>query len=165
MLTGLNATRVLVVDDNRHMRAILKTMLRGFGVGRTIECESGAEALEALGSESVDLIITDHEMPHLTGAAMVAKLRRKEELARASLPVVMVTGHAGASRVFAARDAGVNEFCTKPISPFVLWTKIAATAKADRPFIRTATYVGPCRRRRRLPVAVDRRNASAFLDL
>lgn len=155
----LNSTTVLVVDDNRHMRAIHRAVLRSLGA-KVIEAEDGQAALEAVEREKPDLIVTDFEMPRLSGAAMVGRLRRSREIDRATTPVVMVTGHAGESRIYAARDAGVDEVCTKPISPAVLWSRLAAAARNRRLFVVSSAYVGPCRRRRAVSVATERRGAS-----
>lgn len=152
----LKSAKILVVDDNRHMRTIHKTVLRALGA-RVLEAADGQNALEVIDRERPDLIVTDFEMPRLSGAEMVERLRRSTEPGKAQTPVVMVTGHAGASRIFAARDAGVNEVCTKPVSPAGLWKRLAAVINHDRPFVRATHYVGPCRRRRAVPVRVERR--------
>lgn len=63
------------------------------------------------------------------------------------VPIIMVSGHAERRRVIMARDAGVNEFLVKPISPKALYDRLLAVVAFPRPFIRTKTYFGPDRRR------------------
>lgn len=152
----LNYTTILVVDDNRYMRTIHRTILRDLGA-TVVEAADGEEALKAVEESKPDLILTDYEMPNLSGAEMVGKLRRTKEIGTAATPVVMVTGHAATSRIFAARDAGVDEVCTKPISPAVLWSRLSAAVTKRRPFVVSGVYVGPCRRRRTQDVTVERR--------
>jgi DNA-binding response OmpR family regulator len=64
------------------------------------------------------------------------------------LPIIMMTGHSEKSRVVEARDAGVTEFVAKPLTAKAVLERIQAVIYRPRPFVRTATYFGPGRRRR-----------------
>jgi DNA-binding NtrC family response regulator len=82
-------------------------------------------------------------------------------------PIIMMTGHAEMSCVAAAIDAGVNTFLAKPISARSLADHVAAALNDRRPFIRTATFFGPDRRRRQIPnyPGPHRRTEDHFVEL
>jgi two-component system, chemotaxis family, chemotaxis protein CheY len=139
--------RFLVVDDNSHMRRIIRALLHGFGVREAYEAEDGAAGLEAFSSFSPDIVITDWAMPIFDGIELTRMIRQPETSANPYVPIIMVTGHAERRKVAEARDAGVTEFLVKPISAKGLYQRIASVVMLPRPFIRTSTYFGPCRRR------------------
>jgi two-component system, chemotaxis family, chemotaxis protein CheY len=139
--------RFLVVDDNSHMRRIIRALLHGFGVREAYEAEDGAAGLEAFSSFSPDIVITDWAMPIFDGIELTRMIRQPETSANPYVPIIMVTGHAERRKVAEARDAGVTEFLVKPISAKGLYQRIASVVMMPRPFIRTSTYFGPCRRR------------------
>jgi DNA-binding response OmpR family regulator len=146
-LAGPQDVEILVVDDHESMRTILAVMLRAFGFVRIREAENGEDALRVLEDYAPDIIVTDLKMDPLDGIGFVRRLRARPDR-KAMTPVIMVTGHATPFRVVAARDAGVNEFIAKPVNGRMLAERLTRIVEEDRPFIRCATYVGPCRRRR-----------------
>lgn len=123
---------VLVTDDSHYTREILKTVLRGFGINKVKEADSGIRAFELLDDGDVDLIICDIEMPVLNGIEFVRMLRSRtrppaQENLRAAdpnIPVIMLTSHAKKSLVDMAREAGANAFIVKPVVPKVLLDRI-----------------------------------------
>lgn len=139
--------RFLVVDDNAHMRRILRTLLHGFGSREVYEAEDGLSGLEALTQCAPEIVITDWVMPGLDGLKLTRMMRQPDAHANAYVPIIMLTGHSERIRVTAARDAGVTEFLAKPISANGLYQRVANVVLNPRPFIRTATYFGPDRRR------------------
>lgn len=148
MSIGLDAVRVLVVDDNAHMRSIVSTMLHSFGIRMIREAKDGAEAVEVLRRWPADLAICDFLMEPTDGVAFTREVRMAPDSPNPYLPVVMLTGHSELTRVTDARDAGVTEFVVKPLTAKALVDRINAVIFRPRPFIRTATYFGPDRRRR-----------------
>jgi CheY-like chemotaxis protein len=141
---------ILVVDDHESMRTIIAELLRAFGPARIREAENGETALRSLTLGPVDIVITDLKMPVLDGLGFVRRLRALEG-AIARVPVIMVSGHANVERVCAARDAGVDEFIVKPINGPLLADRLRRIIHQQRPFVTSASYVGPCRRRRTAP--------------
>jgi CheY-like chemotaxis protein len=139
--------RFLIVDDNNHMRRIIRALLHGFGVREAYEAEDGAAGLEAFSSFSPDIVITDWAMPIFDGIELTRMIRQPETSSNPYVPIIMVTGHAEKRRVVEARDAGVTEFLVKPISAKALYQRIVSVVMMPRPFIKTSTYFGPCRRR------------------
>lgn len=146
-MTVAQDIEILVVDDHESMRTILSSFLRAFGFLRIRVAEDGAAALKAIAEKPADIVIADLKMPQLDGIDFTRKLRA-QATSDAFTPVVMVTGHASANRVAAARDAGVNEFIVKPVTGRVLADRLRRIFEEERPFVRTEAYVGPCRRRR-----------------
>ncbi len=143
----MHRMKVLVVDDNHHMINIVKTILRGFGVKEFFDARSPSEAMDTLRSTPIDLVITDYAMEPMDGFEFVKHLRTSEHSPNKFMPVIMLTAYSEKSRVEAARDAGVNEFCTKPVTAVELYKKVRAIINAPRAFVRTGVYFGPDRRR------------------
>lgn len=142
-----NRLRFLVIDDNAHMRRILRTLLHSFGTREVYEAEDGAAGLEAFTHIIPDIVITDWVMPIFDGLELAQMIRQPGANANPYVPIVMLTGHSDKKRVLAARDAGVTEFLAKPISAKALYQRIMNIVVNPRPFIRTASYFGPDRRR------------------
>jgi len=131
-LAGLQRVRFLVVDDNTHMIHIVKTILRGFGAVHVFESRDASEAFDRLRNDSIDI---------------VKLVRGSSDSANRYVPIIMLTAHSERSRVEAARDAGSNEFCCKPVTAQELYRKVQAIVDHPRPFIKTGSYFGPDRRR------------------
>ncbi len=142
-----NRLRFLIIDDNAHMRRILRTLLNGFGTREVYEAEDGPSGLEAFTQYSPEIVITDWVMPGLDGLELTRMMRQPDAHSNAYVSIIMLTGHSEKARVMAARDAGVTEFLAKPISAKGLYQRIVNVVVNPRPFIRTATYFGPDRRR------------------
>jgi CheY-like chemotaxis protein len=142
-----NRLRFLVIDDNAHMRRILRTLLHGFGTREVYEAEDGAAGLEAYTHYSPDIVITDWAMPIFDGMELTQMIRQPDSSSNPYVPIILLTGHSEKKRVIAARDAGITEFLAKPISAKALYQRILNVVANPRPFIRTKTYFGPDRRR------------------
>ncbi|MCW2308471.1 CheY-like chemotaxis protein [Rhodobium gokarnense] len=147
MKLDLSNLRFLVVEDNTHMRRIIRMLLTGFGARDVVETEDGAAGLEAFQATSPDIVITDWVMPIIDGLELSRMLRNRETSTNPFVPIIMLTGHSEKKRVVEARDAGITEFLCKPISAKSLYLRIANTIVNPRPFIETRTYFGPDRRR------------------
>lgn len=143
--------RVLVVDDNEHMRALLRAMLKAIGLTNILEAHDGSQAMSRLREHEVDVVITDLWMEPLDGLDFVRLLRRSPNSPSPTVAIVMVTGHATLSHVHEARDAGVDELLTKPISARDLVDRLHKVVEHRRPYVRAAEYFGPERRRRADP--------------
>jgi CheY-like chemotaxis protein len=143
--------KILLVDDNQHMRLLLAEILRALGVRRIFEAQDGAEALQTMREIEMDLVMTDLTMGPLDGIDFVNLLRNSPDSPNPFAPVIMITGHSTMRRVAEARDAGVNEFLAKPVTARGVIHRINLLIEHPRPFIRCATYFGPDRRRRQDP--------------
>ncbi|HEX8233030.1 MAG TPA: response regulator [Caulobacteraceae bacterium] len=139
---------VLVVDDNQHMRVLLIEVLRAIGVGEVREASDGSEALNVLRQRRIDLVICDLAMQPVDGIDFVRLLRTSPDSPDQMVPVIIVSGHSTASKVYEARDAGANEFLVKPITARGVLDRIARVIHQPRDFVRSTDYVGPDRRRK-----------------
>ncbi len=116
--------KILVVDDMTAMRKILKTLLAQLGYKNVDEAEDGKQALEILrqNPNKYGLVITDWNMPNMTGIELVQAIRSDEKLKH--LPILMVTAEAKKENVLAAIKAGVNNYIVKPFTAETLKEKI-----------------------------------------
>ncbi|GLK50729.1 MAG: two-component system response regulator [Oceanicaulis sp.] len=147
MAADFSRVRTLIVDDNTYMLTILRTILHGFGIKQIYESRDPAEAFDMVRSDSIDIIITDYQMDILDGLDFVRLVRTADDSPNPLVPIIMLSAYSERSKVMAARDAGVTEFCCKPITAKEMFSKIAAVINEPRPFIRNRHYFGPDRRR------------------
>lgn len=147
---ALDNINVLVLDDNRHMRTLVQSILHALGVKNIREANDAAEAFKELMHFHADVIIVDWHMEPLDGIDFVKLVRTAKDSPNPYVPIIMLSGYTEYRRVVAARDAGVNEFLAKPISAKALYQRFASIIENPRPFIRTKTYFGPDRRRQNL---------------
>lgn len=114
--------RILVVDDFSTMRRIIKNILRQLGMGNVVEADDGTTAWEVLNRDNIDFIVSDWNMPHMTGIELLRKVRASEEYA--DLPFLMVTAEAQQENIIEAVQAKVSNYIVKPFTPDTLKQKI-----------------------------------------
>ena len=114
--------KILVVDDFSTMRRIIKNLLRDLGFSNTDEADDGNTALPMLQTGKYDFLVTDWNMPGMTGIELLQHVRSDESLK--TLPVLMVTAEAKRDQIVAAAQAGVNGYVVKPFTAAVLKEKI-----------------------------------------
>ncbi len=114
--------RLLVVDDSSTMRRILKNSLKAVGYDDVLEAENGENALARLQVEKVDLVITDWNMPVMSGLELVAAMRGSP--AHQQTPVLMVTTMAEKDEILKAMQTGVTNYVVKPFDAATLKKKI-----------------------------------------
>jgi len=141
--------RVLIVEDNNHMRTLLRSLMRALGIVHVIECLDGAEAYRELRDHNPDFVLTDLSMTPMDGIEFTRKVRLAKDSPNPYVPIIMVTGHTERARVEAVRDAGVTEFLAKPITVQNLLLRMTEIVERPRPFVRCEGYFGPDRRRRK----------------
>ena len=144
----LSQISVIVADDNLNMMAMVRGILKAFGVLNIRSFPDGRSAYNALEGAEADLVVIDWMMEPLNGIEFTEKVRLSDDSPNPFLPIIMLTGYTDRLRVFRARDAGVTEFMAKPISPKSLYARISAVIDRPRPFVRAEDYFGPDRRRR-----------------
>jgi two-component system, chemotaxis family, chemotaxis protein CheY len=154
--------KVLIVDDNQHMRTLVSAVLQAFGVSNVYEARNGDEAWKVLLKVPCDIVLLDWLMTGMNGLELTQKIRSAPDSTNPFVPIVMLTGHTSVESVNAARDAGVNEFLAKPVSSKTILNRLVSVIEHPRPFVRTRGYFGPCRRRREIVFhGPDRREAGA----
>ncbi len=114
--------KILVVDDFSTMRRIIKNLLRDLGMTNVQEADDGQTALPILKEGGIDFLVTDWNMPGMTGIDLLKEVRSDPNLA--SMPVLMVTAEAKKEQIIAAAQAGVNGYVVKPFTAAVLKEKI-----------------------------------------
>jgi two-component system chemotaxis response regulator CheY len=143
--------RALIVEDNPHMRTLLRTLLHALGVKQVYEAADGELGFKALLERKPDFILTDLSMKPMDGIDFTRQVRAAQDSPNPYIPVIMVTGHTERPRIMAARDAGVTEILAKPITARNLMLRIAEVVDKPRAFVRCDSYFGPDRRRRNMP--------------
>jgi two-component system chemotaxis response regulator CheY len=118
--------RILVVDDSRVARAVLKKVLGEIGYSIVNEASDGAEALAKLREADFDLVITDWSMPRLDGIGLVRAIAKAPDL---EVPVLMVSGETYTTRFVEVIRAGAQGYLPKPFTADALRIKIAEIAK------------------------------------
>ncbi|MFO7885849.1 MAG: response regulator [Desulfobacteraceae bacterium] len=119
--------KVLIVDDFATMRRILKNILKQIGFKNLLEADDGTTALEVLEKQSVDLVISDWNMPKMTGLELLKILRGDKRYAR--IPFLMVTAEAQKQNVIEAVQAGVSNYVVKPFTAEAISEKLEKILK------------------------------------
>lgn len=147
---NLDHATLLLIDDNSQALDILSSVVQGFGVREQIRCDSALEAIEIIKRRTVDLILVDCAMPDMDGYDFVRWLRHETPRPNCLTPVIMLTGHAAATKVKKSRDCGASFVVTKPLTPTILLERIVWLATDEREFVESEGYRGPDRRVRHL---------------
>jgi two-component system, chemotaxis family, chemotaxis protein CheY len=113
---------VLVVDDFATMRRIVKNSLKQIGFRSILEADDGTTALEVLKKQQIDLIISDWNMPKMTGLELLKSVRKDE--ATKNIPFLMVTAEAQKDNVIQALKAGVSNYIVKPFTQDAIKTRL-----------------------------------------
>jgi CheY-like chemotaxis protein len=140
--------KVLVVDDNAHMRKLVTAILQAFGTTVIHEAPDAEKAWALLKEHNSDVLILDWMMDGMNGLDFAKQIRTSPDSPNPFVPIIMLTGHTHIDMVRLARDAGINEFLAKPVSVKAIMSRLLAVIEHPRPFVRTKVYFGPCRRRR-----------------
>lgn len=157
---NLTQLSVLVVEKHPPMRSMLRGILRELGIRKIQDASTTETGFEAFNHQQPDLVLIDWA-PGFDGIGLLDKIRTDAKSNNPFVPVIMVTAHSEIDRVIEARDAGMTEYLTKPVSGKRLYQRIASIVKSDRPFIRASEFFGPDRRRREKEHMGDDRRGSA----
>jgi two-component system chemotaxis response regulator CheY len=116
---------VLIVDDSAPIRKILQRMLgqAGITLGKVTEARDGVEALEKLRDETVQLILSDINMPNMDGIQLLTELKSNMEYKH--IPVVMITTEGGEAKVMEALQLGASGYVRKPFTPDQIKAKLS----------------------------------------
>lgn len=136
-------TRFGIVDDNVHIRRLLRTILYSFGSRDIFEAEDGAAGLELIDLHVPDVVILDLVMPVFDGFDFMQVVRNPGACKISKVPIIMLTGHAEKKNVLKARELGVTEFMCKPFSADTLYKRISAIFERPRSFVESKKYYGP----------------------
>ena len=114
--------RVLIVDDFSTMRRIVRNILRQIGLNNVVEADDGTTAWDVLNREKIDFIVSDWNMPQMTGIELLRKVRSSEQFA--DIPFLMVTAEAQQENIIEAVQAKVSNYIVKPFTADTMKQKI-----------------------------------------
>jgi two-component system chemotaxis response regulator CheY len=119
---GIEDTKFLVVDDFSTMRRIVRNLLKELGFLNVQEAEDGVDALTKLRADNFDFVVSDWNMPNMTGIELLQAIRADEKLKH--LPVLMVTAEAKKENIIMAAQSGASGYVVKPFTAAVLDEKL-----------------------------------------
>lgn len=114
--------KILIVDDFSTMRRIVRNILKQLGFTSIEEAEDGDVALQKLKDGNFEFVVTDWNMPNMTGLELLKSIRADDQLK--DIPVLLVTAEAEKENVVQAAQAGVNDYIVKPFTADVMQSKI-----------------------------------------
>ena len=139
---------ILIVDDSKNMRIIIRSMLKAFGAKTVFEAENGAEGFDIMREVNPDLAIVDLKMPILDGFQFTKTVRESDCWETSSTPIIILSAFSEKKLVMAAHDAGIDAFLCKPISATTLYSRVQHVIEHPRSFVGTNDYF---ERQRRTP--------------
>ena len=144
----LESVSALILDDNAHMRGLVRVILANFGMRRIEEAADCNEAIGIVANEDIDIAFVDFKLGGLDGIDFCKRIRLDPDSPNRYLPIIMITAYSEHRRVIDAINAGVDEFLVKPIRAVDVANRVNAVIERRRPFIQAASYCSPERRRR-----------------
>lgn len=145
--SGLTA---LVVDENHYERGISLDQLRSMGFRRVIGAANTSEGWDALKKNTPNIVLVEwFDSAGGDGLDFVRRIRNSEDSPNRAVSIFVLTSRGTLTDVEFARQAGVDGYLRKPISAAALQQRVRTVISKPQPFVMTASYVGPCRRRRR----------------
>ncbi len=163
----LSDLKILVVDDSDFMLGLLIEIFEGLGCKTVIAATDGKDAIDKIntavedGREDslFDVVFTDWAMEPMDGLKLLKWVRDHPNPEVRYMPFVMVSAYSTLDWVIEARDYGVNEFLTKPVSVKSVVSRLTSIIEKPRAFVKSPNYFGPDRRRRNATFnGPDRRN-------
>jgi two-component system chemotaxis response regulator CheY len=155
--TEFNAHRVLMLGPKNHAIQVLRSVLVIVGVGKIVHIEDAPGALDLLAMEHFHAVfcLLEGEVQ----SEFVVAARRRSAMLNPTIPIFMLQTHVKRRQIEKARDSGVTDFLTTPVSPKTVAAKLKAAMKNPRPFIVAQEFFGPDRRAKSRPAYLgnDRR--------
>lgn len=139
----LDQMKTLVIDDNKPICFLLKSLLNDLGVKDVITAHSGQTGWTAYLQTQPDLIFADWRMKEMDGLTFTRKVRRDLLSYQPHTPIIMMTSYKTKEKVMKARDSGINEFIAKPFTVERLAKTITRVIEKPRDFIVSRDYMGP----------------------
>jgi two-component system, chemotaxis family, chemotaxis protein CheY len=148
----IRSIKILIVDDDYHMRKVVRTMLSAIGVREIHDAADGMAGLQAICAITPDIVILDWEMPQVGGAEFMRSVRSPGSFPVPNVPIIVLTGHGERSCVLEATQLGANEYLLKPVSTKALFDRVVSVLARPRPMVKIGDYYGP----------KPRKNAASF---
>lgn len=118
---------ILIVDDMKTVRLKLKQVCTDLGIENIYEAVDGSQALQLLEGLSVDLILSDWNMPNMTGIELVGKIRENPRLTHT--PIIFITSENEKGAILKSLMSGVTDYIVKPFPDAIVRQKICALLK------------------------------------
>lgn len=147
---NLRKVTILIVDPNEFSRTFIKSICRNLHFGNILTTANTNEAFELLKANAVHLIVCDWALAPLSSIEF-SKQVRNSQMANNAVPIIILTSTGSPEAIVAARDAGVDDYLTRPIVMRRLLNSFVSVLCLPRTFIKSKTYVGPNRRRKKMP--------------
>jgi CheY-like chemotaxis protein len=138
----------LVVDGSKFQRGLIAGMLRSAGAERVQQEESSDDAVTFIVDRNPELIVIDFDIGPMGAVQFARHIRRTTTFPNRAVPIIVLMGRATKKDVEELREVGVDAILMKPCSPQMIHEKLAVVMAPGRPFIFSAEYVGPCRRKK-----------------
>lgn len=145
---SLEHISALILDDNAHMRGLVRVILAGFGCRRIEEASDCDSAMDVVRRSEIDIAFVDFKLSGIDGVEFCRRVRMGEDSPNIYLPIIMITAYSERSRVLDAINSGVDEFLVKPVRAVDVANRVNSVIERRRPFVRSGDYFGPDRRRR-----------------
>ena len=139
----LKSLKVLIVDDEREMRLVLRGLLINIGITSVIEARDAPNGLEKLCAVVPDIVVLALEMPGMSGFDFVRTVRSPNSFPVPDVPIIMLTAHGERWRVEQGVRLGINEFLLKPVSSKAVLARITAIVMMPRRCVQKGKYYGP----------------------
>lgn len=164
---NLRNLAIAVADSNVFVRRIVVSILRGFGATKVIEVESSTGLHKMLAAQKIDMLLCDARLAPQGGLAATQAIRRDPGNENRTIPILILSSDTRDTTVKAARDVGANIVVAKPLSPNMLYDKLAWVAFHPRPFVDVESYFGPDRRFKieGYPGGVGRRKGDKAIEI
>lgn len=147
----------LLIEANAYHAHLMESLLRQCGIFSVFTISNGDQVIPALVQQPFDIVLCDLDVKPQGGLALLKLIRDRNANPHYRVPVIMTCGAARIEDVISARDSGMSEFLSRPVSPKALYLKLHSALEKDRPFIEIDGYVGPDRRRRDKDSGCERR--------
>ena len=167
----LQKVKVAIVDDSPFMTDLIRYMLEHLGCRHIRPANDAASLMHELDDcadqdpkNIPDIIISDWAMKPSTGLDLITWLRQHRQPTLHYTPFIMLSAYSTRDHVIAARNAGANEFLTKPLSTQTLVQRLIRIIENPQPFVKAPAYFGPDRRRRAVAydLSQDRRQPRSY---
>ena len=143
--------RFLIVDGNQLSADLARDLLLTMGATTVFVAHSHDEAVAALKSDVVDVLLTELHLPPRSGLDLIRDVRAGKTGGNRQMPILVMSALSAKDHVVEARDAGVTEFIAKPYGVEGFYRRMVGIVAHPRAFVDSDKYFGPDRRRRQLP--------------
>jgi len=142
----ISELNILVLEQHVLIRKLLTEVFKEFGVSTVHSTPNPETAWQMFRTMPIDIIFSDwtHD---LDGIDFLHRVRNNDSSPNPYAPFIVLTALSGMESICQARDSGMTEFLAKPVTPKMIYSRIARTIETNRPFIRASDFFGPDRRR------------------